>query len=84
MKTFTFLDDGTTQITATPIKWKEGMVKHFLTGTVNNRSFCCLSLIFGNSVFIKGVPNGVTNEKNGNKRPREENRFSFPLNFYTP
>lgn len=23
----TFLDDGTTKITATPIKWKEGMVK---------------------------------------------------------
>lgn len=25
-KTITFLDEGTTKITATPIKWKEGMV----------------------------------------------------------
>ncbi|GJW26460.1 NAP1-related protein 1 [Tanacetum coccineum] len=25
-KTFTFTDDGTTKITATPIKWKEGMM----------------------------------------------------------
>ncbi|CAI0401605.1 unnamed protein product [Linum tenue] len=27
-KTFTFLDEGTTEITATPIKWKEGMQMH--------------------------------------------------------
>ncbi|OAY47633.1 NAP1-related protein 2 [Manihot esculenta] len=40
-KTFTFLDEGTTEITATPIKWKQGM----------------------------GMPNGVTHEKKGNKRP---------------
>lgn len=26
-KTFAFLEEGTTKITATPIKWKEGMVK---------------------------------------------------------
>ncbi|KAJ9567341.1 hypothetical protein OSB04_003307 [Centaurea solstitialis] len=52
-KAFTFLDDGTTKITATPIKWKEGM----------------------------GVPNGVTHEKNGNKRPHEEDRF-FPSIFF--
>lgn len=25
-KTFTFLDEGTTKVTATSIKWKEGMV----------------------------------------------------------
>jgi len=25
-KTFTFLEEGTTKITATPIKWKEGKV----------------------------------------------------------
>ncbi|KAI3759311.1 hypothetical protein L6452_07031 [Arctium lappa] len=47
VKTFTFLDEGTTKITVTPIKWKEGM----------------------------GVPNGVTHEKNGNKRPHEEDSF---------
>ncbi|KAK1433737.1 hypothetical protein QVD17_10652 [Tagetes erecta] len=46
-KTFTFLDEGTTKITSTPIKWKEGT----------------------------GVPNGVANEKNGNKRPHEEDSF---------
>lgn len=26
-KTFTFLDEGTTKVTATSIKWKEGMVR---------------------------------------------------------
>ncbi|GJR42857.1 NAP1-related protein 2-like protein [Tanacetum coccineum] len=46
-KTFTFTDDGTTKITATPIKWKEGM----------------------------GGTNGVAHEKNGNKRPHEEDRI---------
>ncbi|MFS7899183.1 putative nucleosome assembly protein (NAP) [Helianthus anomalus] len=46
-KTFTFLDEGTTKITSTPIKWKEGM----------------------------SVPNGVAHEKNGNKRPHEEDSF---------
>nr|GEV28104.1 NAP1-related protein 1-like [Tanacetum cinerariifolium] len=46
-KTFTFTDDGTTKITATPIKWKEGM----------------------------GGTNGVAHEKNGNKRPHEEDSF---------
>ncbi|KAK9066538.1 hypothetical protein SSX86_013861 [Deinandra increscens subsp. villosa] len=45
-KTFTFLDEGTTKITSTPIKWKES------TGN-----------------------NGVTHEKNGNKRPHEEDSF---------
>ncbi|WJX95502.1 NAP1-related protein 2 [Trifolium repens] len=39
-KTFTFLEEGTTKITATPITWKE----------------------------VKGIPNGVNHEKNGNKR----------------
>ncbi|CAI0549176.1 unnamed protein product [Linum tenue] len=46
-KTFTFLDEGTTEITATPIKWKEGM----------------------------GLPNGVSHEKKGNKRPLAEESF---------
>ncbi|KAI3825656.1 hypothetical protein L1987_07192 [Smallanthus sonchifolius] len=46
-KTITFLDEGTTKITATSIKWKEGM----------------------------GLPNGVTHEKNGKKRPHEEDSF---------
>ncbi|KAJ0765997.1 putative nucleosome assembly protein (NAP) [Helianthus annuus] len=46
-KTITFLDEGTTKITATPIKWKEGM----------------------------GLSNGVTHEKNGKKRPLEEDSF---------
>ncbi|KAI3717762.1 hypothetical protein L1987_69573 [Smallanthus sonchifolius] len=46
-KTITFLDEGTTKITATSIKWKEGM----------------------------GLPNGVTEEKNGKKRPHEEDSF---------
>ncbi|OAY31022.1 NAP1-related protein 2 [Manihot esculenta] len=46
-KTFTFLDEGTTEITATPIKWKEGM----------------------------GMPNGVTHEKKGNKRPFVDDGF---------
>ncbi|KAL8226623.1 hypothetical protein R6Q57_016455 [Mikania cordata] len=46
-KTITFLDEGTTKITATSIKWKEGM----------------------------GLPNGVAHEKNGKKRPHEEDSF---------
>ncbi|CAN0901646.1 NAP1-related protein 2 [Linum grandiflorum] len=46
-KTFTFLDEGTTEISATPIKWKEGMA----------------------------LPNGVTHEKKGNKRPLAEESF---------
>nr|XP_043606427.1 NAP1-related protein 2 [Erigeron canadensis] len=46
-KTITFLDEGTTKITATSIKWKEGM----------------------------GHPNGVSHEKNGNKRPHEDDSF---------
>lgn len=27
VKTFTFLEEGTTKITATPIRWKEGKVR---------------------------------------------------------
>ncbi|XP_021733819.1 NAP1-related protein 2-like isoform X1 [Chenopodium quinoa] len=49
-KTFTFLDEGTTKVTATSIKWKEGM----------------------------GIPNGVDNDKKGNKRAHiEESFFSW-------
>ncbi|KAI4326641.1 hypothetical protein MLD38_031931 [Melastoma candidum] len=47
VKTFTFLDEGSTKVTATPIKWKEGM----------------------------GLPNGVTREKKGNKRPINDESF---------
>lgn len=46
-KTFTFLEEGTTKITATSIKWKEGM----------------------------GIPNGVAEEKKGNKRTHAEESF---------
>lgn len=46
-KTFTFLDEGTTKVTATSIKWKEG----------------------------NGVPNGVDNDKKGNKRALTEESF---------
>ncbi|KAK2973539.1 hypothetical protein RJ640_010594 [Escallonia rubra] len=46
-KSFTFLDEGTTKVTATSIKWKEG----------------------------KGVPNGVANEKDGNKRSHADESF---------
>lgn len=46
-KTFTFLDEGATKVTATSITWKEGM----------------------------GVPNGVDNEKKGNKRAHTEESF---------
>ncbi|KAL3335551.1 hypothetical protein AABB24_031664 [Solanum stoloniferum] len=46
-KTYTFLEDGPTKITATPIKWKEG----------------------------KGIPNGVAQEKKGNKRSHAEESF---------
>ncbi|XP_073122899.1 NAP1-related protein 2-like isoform X2 [Henckelia pumila] len=46
-KTFTFLEEGTTTITATSIKWKEGM----------------------------DIPNGVVEEKNGNKRSHVEESF---------
>lgn len=46
-KTFTFLEEGTTKITATSIKWKEGM----------------------------GIPNGVAEEKKGNKRNHAEESF---------
>ncbi|CDP12325.1 unnamed protein product [Coffea canephora] len=46
-KTFTFLDEGTTKVTATSIKWKEGM----------------------------GLPNGVANEKKGNKRVHADESF---------
>ncbi|XP_020234568.1 NAP1-related protein 2 isoform X4 [Cajanus cajan] len=50
VKTYTFLEEGTTKVTATPIKWKEG----------------------------KGVPNGVSHEKNGNKRaPTDVSFFSW-------
>lgn len=37
-KSFTFLDEGTTKITATSIKWKEGKVK---SQTMN---FCLLAV----------------------------------------
>ncbi|KAJ4916143.1 NAP1-related protein 2 [Raphanus sativus] len=47
IKTFTFLEEGSTKITATPIRWKEG----------------------------KGLPNGVSQEKNGNKRALPEESF---------
>ncbi|XP_074317004.1 NAP1-related protein 2-like isoform X2 [Silene latifolia] len=46
-KTFTFLDEGTTNVTATSIKWKEGM----------------------------GIPNGVNDEKKGDKRSHVEESF---------
>ncbi|KAJ0790037.1 putative nucleosome assembly protein (NAP) [Helianthus annuus] len=46
-KTITFLDEGSTKVTATPIKWKEGM----------------------------GLSNGVSHEKNGKKRPHEDDRL---------
>ncbi|KAK6128238.1 hypothetical protein DH2020_038011 [Rehmannia glutinosa] len=46
-KTFTFLEEGTTKITATSIKWKEGM----------------------------GIPNGVAEDKKGNKRSHVEESF---------
>ncbi|KAH9619570.1 hypothetical protein KSS87_023535 [Heliosperma pusillum] len=46
-KTFTFLDEGTTNVSATSIKWKEGM----------------------------GIPNGVENDKKGNKRTHLEESF---------
>ncbi|KAJ0578206.1 putative nucleosome assembly protein (NAP) [Helianthus annuus] len=46
-KTITFLDEGSTKVTATPIKWKEGM----------------------------GLSNGVSHEKNGKKRPHEDDSF---------
>ncbi|XP_019198047.1 PREDICTED: NAP1-related protein 2-like isoform X1 [Ipomoea nil] len=47
MKSYAFQEEGATQITATPIKWKEGMQ----------------------------IPNGVANEKKGNKRPPPEESF---------
>uniref|UniRef100_A0A803L950 NAP1-related protein 2 n=1 Tax=Chenopodium quinoa TaxID=63459 RepID=A0A803L950_CHEQI len=50
-KTFTFLDEGTTKVTATSIKWKEGM----------------------------GIPNGVDNDKKGNKRAHIEERTLVAL-----
>ncbi|XP_027769105.1 NAP1-related protein 2-like isoform X3 [Solanum pennellii] len=46
-KTYTFLEDGPTKISATTIKWKEAM----------------------------GIPNGVSHEKNGNKRSHAEESF---------
>ncbi|KAL8529597.1 hypothetical protein ACS0TY_006868 [Phlomoides rotata] len=46
-KTFSFPEEGTNDITATPIKWKEGM----------------------------GLPNGVAEEKKGNKRTHAEESF---------
>ncbi|KAK1407299.1 hypothetical protein QVD17_38913 [Tagetes erecta] len=46
-KTFTFLDEESTKVTATSIKWKEG----------------------------KGLPNGVSHEKNGKKRTHEDDSF---------
>ncbi|XP_073316938.1 NAP1-related protein 2-like isoform X1 [Primulina huaijiensis] len=46
-KTLTFLEEGTTTITATSIKWKEDV----------------------------GIPNGVVEEKNGNKRSYAEESF---------
>ncbi|XP_047954915.1 NAP1-related protein 2-like [Salvia hispanica] len=46
-KTFSFLEEGLTKITATDIKWKEGM----------------------------GIPNGVSEEKKGNKRSLAEESF---------
>ncbi|GAB4860736.1 Asparagine-rich protein (ARP protein) [Ancistrocladus abbreviatus] len=46
-KTFTFLDEGTTKVTSTSIKWKEGM----------------------------GIPNGVNNDRKGNKRTHADESF---------
>lgn len=48
-KSFTFLDEGVTKVTATKIKWKDG----------------------------KGLPNGVAHDKEGNKRPHEEDESFF-------
>jgi template-activating factor I len=47
-KTFTFLEEGTTKVISTPIKWKAGK---------------------------KLIPNGVSQEKKGNKRPPSDISF---------
>lgn len=42
-KTFTFLDEGTTKVTATSIKWKEGMVRALCSCiSLHNLFICCL------------------------------------------
>ncbi|CAN1266135.1 NAP1-related protein 2 [Linum perenne] len=46
IKTFTFQDEGTTEITATPIKWKEGMVGLSITSfEILESSFSFASLM---------------------------------------
>lgn len=72
----TFLDDGTTKITATPIKWKEGMVNSCYLCNYQYVFFVVIYLILGYYIILlKGLPNGVVHEKNGKKRSHEEDRL---------
>lgn len=74
-KTITFLDEGTTKITATSIKWKEGMVRFRYMLLVIYLYVYLQPSDLVLYVYIKGLSNGVTHEKNGNKRPHEEDRL---------
>ncbi|KAL6965942.1 hypothetical protein U1Q18_048510, partial [Sarracenia purpurea var. burkii] len=78
-KTFTFLDEGTTKITATSIKWKEGMVRALCSPIFYGES-SLFTYFYGESCtkcfyFVKGIPNGVAYEKKGNKRPHADESF---------
>lgn len=79
MKTFTFLEEGTTKVTATPIKWKEGKVRLCIPVLFLYQLVLCsfYFILFPKTLYLnmKGVPNGVNHEKKGNKRPPADIRL---------
>lgn len=80
-KTFTFREEGTTEITATPIKWKEGMVKVFVFALFWYH-FCPFLLYMLISLFLwnmKGLPNGVNHGNKGSKRPLPDERLTSSI-----
>lgn len=81
-KTFTFLDEGTTKITATPIKWKEGKVILFLLITFINKYFWFSSLILGHSVFYRVFPMEIHMRKMEISVLMRRTGFTFSFSYF--
>ncbi|KAJ9568101.1 hypothetical protein OSB04_004067 [Centaurea solstitialis] len=71
----TFLDEGTTKVTATTIKWKEGMVGSCYSYNYQHVFFCSNLILVRYFTFIEGPSKWSCHEKNGKKRPHEEDSF---------
>lgn len=72
-KTFSFADDGTTNMTGTAIKWREGMVS-----VLPFKHVVLLIILLSNASSnynLKELANGDAHEKKGNKRPYAEERL---------